>query len=239
MIEVDGLRATIRDLGSRNGLRVNERAALSTYVLAPGDVIGIGRFALEVRSAGGPQLTTVHDGPACDREKAAAVLYELAERAIAAGWPEEAERLLCIQLASTLESAEPGGADVDSRTERAAMWAATLAIATRNARWFDLALTTYTRLGRAMPEPVARELALASERIADVDASGIVRYAHLLERADLEAEDDRRVLRIMRTLVERLTGRSREGEARPAYLGAVGARPSQPPVRHRPGSLVG
>jgi len=50
---------TIRDLGSRNGTRVNDREATSPIALAPGDQVLVGQVVLQVSEAGRTAFTPV------------------------------------------------------------------------------------------------------------------------------------------------------------------------------------
>lgn len=165
--------ATLEDLGSRNGVRVNEHRIQGARTLVPGDELAIGSqrlvFGLEPQSARGATLDA-----RASRESALSVLAELADKAILLGRGEEAERLLGGALTGFMRTVTPV-TSADS-LERTALRALKLAAATGRARWVDWVVELYERAERTCPSSVVDELYAVMSRVGSVDLARLRAY---------------------------------------------------------------
>src|SRR5689334_1592505 len=92
-LEVNGQVVTLRDLESRNGVRVNGTRITAPYVLALGDKISIGSAELVFSERGDVAAQTLVQAPTL-RMAAFGLFGMLADKALALGRADEAERLL-------------------------------------------------------------------------------------------------------------------------------------------------
>jgi hypothetical protein len=109
-----------------------------------------------------------------------AVLVQLAEKALALGHGEEAERILAPTLRHLLSDAKgnkkPGGNVV----EKAAEYAVKLACATGKGSWVDYVFELYTALERPCPATVVDALYEALRKVNEIDRGVLQSYTELL-----------------------------------------------------------
>jgi predicted component of type VI protein secretion system len=109
-----------------------------------------------------------------------ALLGGVADKALAMGKAEEAERILQALLHDVLARAREGGAIDVGVTEPAARYAARLAGATAKASWVDYAFELYRRQRRVLPAPVIDELYTVVRKVRNLELAGIRAYLDAL-----------------------------------------------------------
>jgi FHA domain len=220
-ILVEAGTATLRDLGSANGVRVNGVLVGERRALASGDVIRIGRWdlrfrqtarrelgaQLEHRSRQGETLKEGEvrgEGEASGSQRSLEILGDLSTKSLALGRVDNAERLLAPVLTEILHAALAGQSVALSRAERAASLALRLAEARGEARWVHYVIELYTELGRPLPETIIDQLyALRRGMILDHDA--LRRYlGRLRERQDRFSPNERFALHRLEGLARML-----------------------------------
>src|SRR5215216_6084035 len=104
LLVVERDHVTIEDLGSRNGVIVNDVRIPGQHVLTEGDRIKIGTQEMNfVRGMGRSAIDTSKRAAPTARLPAFGVLGSLAEKALALGHGDEAERIIGTLLKDTLE----------------------------------------------------------------------------------------------------------------------------------------
>ena len=174
--------ATLEDLKSANGTFVNGTQITARCTLSNGDFIVIGDLGLEVivrplsegeirppaSPAPVPPLADEADGPhhpTTSRVNAMEVLNAVADRAIAAGQPEQAERVLERWLTKVLtdaRSAKP--VPVEARNSAIA-YALRIGVGLRSKRWIDYAFELLTALAVPLTPEVEKALAWAVAQV--------------------------------------------------------------------------
>jgi hypothetical protein len=159
LLTVSGDSVVVEDLGSRNGVRVNGQKVTDPSPVGHGDRIGIGTQEMvilrqrEVRAD-----TIIQDQPPTQRLEAFGLLGSLADKAIAMGRGDEAERILGQQLSAIADDAAQGRDVGIEVCERAADYAVKLAGVTGKGQWVDYVFELYTSLKKPCPAPVVDAL---------------------------------------------------------------------------------
>jgi len=145
-VDVTGQGATLRDLESRNGVRLNGTRITAPMALSLGDKIGIGGVELLFGQQSDKSAQTLVQIPA-QRGSAFGLIGMLAEKALGLGRGEEAERLLGPQIEELLED-----------VERACELALRIAPLTGNSTWVSTVFRFYRSMGRLPPSSLVDEL---------------------------------------------------------------------------------
>ncbi len=111
-----------------------------------------------------------------------AIIGGVADKALALGRAEEAERVLQRALADILARA-PGGEIDAEQAERAAGYALRLAVATGHGVWIDYGFQLYTALGALLPARLVDELYAAVRKVDHTDKSLLRAYTARLRGA--------------------------------------------------------
>jgi hypothetical protein len=167
----------VRDLASVNGVYVNSRRINESIAVRDGDRIQIGQHEFRLRTVvresvpAGDRLTaeTLHgispEAEASDEQTHAGDVFDLlgpvADKVLALGRGDEAERILSGVLQSVLRETVGGKPLDSSMTDRAAMYAIRIAEATGRPYWLDYVIELFTAANRLVP---AREV----DRLYDV-----------------------------------------------------------------------
>jgi hypothetical protein len=105
------------------------------------------------------------------------LLGSVAEKALALGRAEEAERLLGAMLTGILARARTKPGDVEpAMAEGAAKFGLRLATASGKATWLAYVFDLYTALGRLLPAPMVDELYTVVRRVKGVEARNLRNY---------------------------------------------------------------
>src|SRR5450432_35094 len=165
----------LADLGSRNGVRVNGSRIEGKKKLVHGDQISIGGQEMVLLSRRDIAADTLIQAPT-QRVATFGLLGILADKALAMGRGDEAEKLLFEQMDQVLVDTQRGVSVAHETLERASDYALKLAIATSNGRWVDFIFRLHTALGRPCPGPVVDELYTVLRKVKTVNLSMLREY---------------------------------------------------------------
>jgi predicted component of type VI protein secretion system len=111
------------------------------------------------------------------------LLGGVADKSLAMGKAEDAERYLQTLLNDVLTRAREGQAVEPGVTEPAARYAARLAGATGKAAWVEYVFELYRRQRRVLPAPVVDELYTVVRKVKGLELGGIRAYVETLREA--------------------------------------------------------
>jgi pSer/pThr/pTyr-binding forkhead associated (FHA) protein len=205
-LEVDLDGVSVEDLGSVNGVLVNARRIHGNAPLREGDRLQIGRLEFVLRSSSIPPsdgaarfgAETLQDMPAVAGPESgdSAVTFSgetldllggVAEKVLALGRGDEAERVLGNVLANILKEAQQRRVAVAPQIlEKAAGYSVRLAEATGHGRWLDHAFDLYASVARPLPAPLVDRI---YEVVRKTSGISLVRLRAYLET--LNAAKDR------------------------------------------------
>lgn len=172
------------------GREVSAPGMMSTTQVGPHTVPKMAAFKREV--PGRARTSTVRppaasssneatiDTPQDKRADAFSLLGSVAEKALAMGRSEEAERLLTTALADVMEASRAGRKPSHSLVDVASRFAAKLATATGKGAWADYVVELYQGEGRPCPAPVIDELYSAFRKVSAIDLARLRSYVALL-----------------------------------------------------------
>lgn len=208
VLTVTPVSVIVEDLGSRNGTLVNGTRIQGAVQLAAGDRIKIGsqEMVLEdvVRRAR-PEAST--RAAVTVKFERLGVVGELAQKAIALGRGDEAERLVGPALLDVLVELESGGAAEPELVAKAVGLAMGLAKLTGKGAWVDYVVRLHRRLCVPLPVDVVDALHDLLRKVSAIDRSAFKAYvAELRNRADLSPAE--------RFLVSRIEGLERMASLR-------------------------
>ncbi|HVU01585.1 MAG TPA: FHA domain-containing protein [Polyangiaceae bacterium] len=207
---------TIEDLGSSNGVLVNGERLMRARVLVSGDRVVIGHQTFMLLSAetspadaaaarkerigaetlAGPQQQR-DSAPAARQEPierteatrkghALELLGSVAEKVLALGRGDEAERILSSYLRNYLQTARIGG-EMDAETaDRAALYAVRIAEATGKGGWIDYVFELYTVAKRPLPNVVVEKLYECLRKLSPVSISVFRQYLSALRGVEAQ-----------------------------------------------------
>jgi pSer/pThr/pTyr-binding forkhead associated (FHA) protein len=220
-IFVNGAAVTIEDMGSSNGVLVNGERLARARVIVNGDRVVIGQqsFVLGTTTAAredddrkrtGAQTLSgfqswneeskaAHDqdrSEATRKSDALELLAGVAEKVLALGRGDEAERILGSYLRNMLLSARSRG-DIDAgHAEKAATYAVRIAEVTGKGAWVDYAFELYTVLKRPLPAPIVERLYEALRKLQPVSVTVFRQYLAALRTVESQfGPSDRFLLR--------------------------------------------
>lgn len=224
---VEGRRVTVLDLGSANGVHVNGDRAGQSTVLKPGDVLAVGQQEMILRCGPRPNrraatsrfsaktLTGVEaadllggganslEAESTHGARTLMLLGGVADKVLALGRGEEAERVLGNFLHKLLEAVS-GGEKADSETvEKAVGYAVRIASATGKGAWVDYCIQMYAELEKPLPTAVVDDLYNVLRKVSDLDRKALKSYVAVLQ------ERQARFGPAERFLVQRIEGLER------------------------------
>jgi predicted component of type VI protein secretion system len=123
---------------------------------------------------------TEADSTAVRRAHQFALLGGVADKALAMGRAEEAERLLAVPLGELMETARAGKRLSPSLVDLVGRFAAKLATATAKSTWVDYVVELYQGQARPFPAHVIDELNNAVRKVSGVDLTRFREYLALL-----------------------------------------------------------
>jgi hypothetical protein len=189
VLVVNGDAVHIDDLGSRNGVRVNEQRIAGKTALADGDRIRIGsKEMVLLRAQRAPATTLAQPAPTL-RADAFGLLGGLADKALAMGRGEEAERVLSVHMQNILEDCKAGRKVHPDSARTAALYAVKVASGTGKGRWIDYVFDLYSSLSQPVPAEVVDELYAGVRKVKGIDAARLRGYVeHMRSRTKGPAE---------------------------------------------------
>jgi hypothetical protein len=208
VLTVEPEHVFLEDLQSRNGVLVNGVRIQEKRELVSGDKVTIGSQEMTLLAALGaiepattprgtvPRLEprdsllestsenpTELDRSVLRRADTLTLLSTVAEKSLALGRADDAERILSGPLKDIGDSARAGKVVSASAAETAAKLAAKLAGATGRGLWVDYIVDVYMAQRRPCPAPVIDELYTAMRKVNGVDSARFRAYlAFLRER---------------------------------------------------------
>jgi predicted component of type VI protein secretion system len=108
------------------------------------------------------------------------LLSTLADKALAMGRPEDAERILASLMLEVLNNAQRGDVLPTETIDQAAQYGVRLANATGKGSWVDYVVTLYAAVRRPCPASIVDELHSVVRKTSAVDLSGLRAYVELL-----------------------------------------------------------
>jgi pSer/pThr/pTyr-binding forkhead associated (FHA) protein len=205
-IVVQGDVITIEDLRSANGVLVNGERIDQKRALTSGDRVVLGQqsFTVSVQSASVSRTEarvfarTLSNVPMDSvipepdrisptrRGDALDLLCGVADKMLALGRGDEAERILSSYLRNMLQAARARG-DVDARTtEKAVTYAVRIAEVSGKGAWVDYAFDTYAVLRRPLPAPLIEKLYDVVRKASPLSANAFRQYLLALRSAEAE-----------------------------------------------------
>jgi hypothetical protein len=196
--------ASVEDFGSVNGVYVNGERISGQRALRDGDRVQIGKQDFVLRSATkvvkvetAPErfsAETLH-GKTLPREVLEAekvreeltrrtdaldLLCGVADKVLALGRGDEAEKLLGTALGNMLKQVQGGATLAPASAARAASYAGRIADATGRARWVDYCFELYAAQNRPLPSDVVDQLYVVLRKISGVALAGFRAYLEKL-----------------------------------------------------------
>jgi len=210
VLKVGPESVTIRDLGSRNGVVVNGTKIDTSRILLDGDRIVIGSQELTLIVArprlsgdGARAKRTVTQtlnsaipnsraAPAPEpppestsrRIEAFPVLSTLADKALALGHVDDAERILTPLMMDVLTcTQEARPVPADETIDRAARYGVRFAAATGKGSWVDYVVKLYTAVRKPCPGPLVEELHSVLRKTSGIDLEALRAYLEILRES--------------------------------------------------------
>lgn len=203
---VSAKTAIVEDFGSVNGVYVNGERISGERALRDGDRVQIGKQDFVLRSAtrvvrvDTPERFTAETlhGQTIPRElmdaekqreeqtrrtDALDLLCGVADKVLALGRGDEAEKLLGAALLNLLKQVQIGAAVSPASAARAATYAVRIADATGRARWIDFCFELYATLVRPLPSDVVDQLYVVLRKTSGVAVAGFRSYLEKLKGA--------------------------------------------------------
>ncbi|MBI5532678.1 MAG: FHA domain-containing protein [Deltaproteobacteria bacterium] len=236
-LKVSSNSVTLQDLGSRNGVYVNGERVDGSIALRVGDEILIGQsqFVLQQglkneppkveepkpRLRSSPSNTEdaiVHPPETIDttgrrldvtaHADLLGLLGTVADKSIAQGRPEQAERLLTRHLTQMLQAARGSRLTEPAEIELAAKQAMKLANATLKGEWIGYIFELYMHTKRVLPAPIIDALYEAVRKVKSIDHAPLQNYLSSIRSrtGELSAAE--------RFLVQRTEGLERVAKSR-------------------------
>ena len=203
---VSGKTAAVEDFGSVNGVYLNGERISGQRALRDGDRVQIGKQDFLLRSATKvvqldmPErfsAETLH-GTTIPREvlelekqreeltrrtDALDLLCGVADKVLALGRGDEAEKLLGTALGNMLKQVQSGAPLSPASAGRAASYAVRIADATGRGRWVDYCFELYLAQGRPLPSDIVDQLYVVLRKISGVAIGGFRLYLEKLKAA--------------------------------------------------------
>lgn len=180
-LSVENGRVRLEDLESRNGVFVNKERVKSTLLLSHGDKIRIGAEEMTVIQRGGRERAeTLVQKPVTARLQAFGVLGSLADKALALGHGDEAERILGRQLDQFLKKAESGEALDEEEFGKSVSYALKIGALTKKGKWLDYLFRIHAAEQRLMDSEIVNELYSLAPKMSDANSKQLRSYIESL-----------------------------------------------------------
>lgn len=202
VVSPDGV--TVQDFGSVNGVYVNGKRISGAERLKDGDQFQVGTQAMVLRSAqdttrarggqrlsaetlrgidvlpgssGRPLSTMLTETEATFSAHTLDLLGGVAEKVLALGRGEEAEKVLSMTLTNLLSDVRARGGNAPPHVfEKAVHYAVKLAEVTGKGRWIDYAVELYAALKRPLPSEVVDQLYSVLRKVDAISLQGLRAY---------------------------------------------------------------
>lgn len=181
MFVVSGDELSVEDLGSRNGVRVNGERITGKTRLSDGDRVRIGNQDMAILRMHRVQATTLAQPAPTLRADAFGLLGGLADKALAMGRGEEAERILSVHMVNIVEDAKGGRKVVPETARTAALYAVKVGVATGRGRWIDYVFELYGAISLPCPAEVVDELYAGVRKVKGIDVTRLRGYVEQMK----------------------------------------------------------
>lgn len=191
--------ATIEDMKSANGVLVNGEPLMRARVLSSGDRVVIGQQSFQLvfgAKMDGPKperrtartlsnfrefsVTETERSEATRKGDALELLGGVADKVLALGRGDEAERILSSYLRNLLQNARVGGELDIAVAEKAATYAVRIAEVSGKGTWVDYAFDLYSVVKRPLPGPLVDRLYGSLRKISSPSISVFRQYLSVL-----------------------------------------------------------
>jgi hypothetical protein len=190
-LEVTETGATLHDLGSRNGVRLNGQRIGAPHVVVPGDKIGVGKATLLFGESQQDVVRTLVQAPTL-RVSTFGMLGDLADKALGLGRGDEAERLVGPQIEHLLRHVEQGRRYEVLTVERASELALRIAQLTGSAAGMATVCRFYSAMRRLPPVQLVDELIAVARKLKQPSREELRGYlAVLRDKSDEFGPADR------------------------------------------------
>jgi len=181
----------LRDLGSRNGVNVNDEKISGTRVINYGDRITIGSQSIHIAQSQSDThklhntgawnaVPTSADPPVTIKRKAFQLIGGVAQKALAMGKADEALRLMEPLLDAVMQAAN-GKAEADEcLADQAGLFAAKLAMANDDATWVNYVFELYSLRRKPCPASTIDELHGVFRKVKGIDVAALRSYVAIL-----------------------------------------------------------
>lgn len=197
LIVVEAGFVRVEDLESRNGVFVNHERIHSSVAIQHGDMVRVGSQEMKLLRRGGlGRAETLAGRPVTARLQAFGVLGSLAEKALALGRGDEAERIVGRQLEQFLQRAESGEALKDDEFDKAIHYAYKIGVLLKRGKWLDYIFRMYAAHERLMDAELVNRLYDVSSKMLGASRSHFRGYVESLQpHAGAYAPGERFVLK--------------------------------------------
>jgi hypothetical protein len=176
-VTADGV--SVEDLGSRNGVKVNGERLKNPRRLMNGDVIVIGSQELKFTAKRDVPTDTLVQAPT-QRTASFGLMGILADKALALGRGEEAERLIGPLLEQYLADVEGGRKPDQDQLRLACDYAMKIASVTGGASWVDYIFRAYATTKKPCPAELVDQLYDVLRKVKAPNLAGLRRYIEVL-----------------------------------------------------------
>lgn len=176
MLTVARDAVTVEDLGSRNGVLLNGVRVQGSAQLHDGDRIRIGGQEMVLLRMHQLQAPTLAQPAPTLRADAFGMLGGLADKALALGRGEEAERILSVHLQNILRDAKAGRRVAAETVKQASLYAARVGAATGSGRWINYIFELLSAIEQPCPAEVVDELYAVVRRVSGIDLALLTAY---------------------------------------------------------------
>ncbi len=191
----------LEDLGSANGVYLNGERATESRLLNPGDRIVVGQQEIVFRvgtrqrephdrsrltavtlgggdsdRALGFEPTSEMDAEATQQSDALQLLGGVADKVLAFGRGEDAERILGALLRNVLTRAETNGQLEPALADKAAEYAIKIAAVTGHGKWVDYAFELFAPLRRPLPAAAIDQLFTVLRSVSSINLAALRDY---------------------------------------------------------------
>lgn len=181
-LSVEDDKVRLDDLGSRNGVFVNKQRVDNSLILTHGDRIRIGSEEMTIIERGGRERAeTLIQRPTTARLQAFGVLGSLADKAIALGHGEEAERILGRQLDQFLDKAVKGDTLTDEEFDKCVLYSMQIGSLTKKGKWLDYIFRIHAAGQRLMDAEVVNQLYSIAPKMSEASHRHLRSYVEALK----------------------------------------------------------
>lgn len=227
-LRVTNLSVALVDLGSRNGVSVNGDKVTSERRLGDGDRISIGKhellFSIVIpdsqrnrgflaRTLGPIELADLEaavaggKGPSTGMTRVVssfATLSLLADKTLALGRPEEAERILSVSFGELMKEMDKGAIVDGIVLARFSVYALRLAVDLQKSSWIEWIFEAHGKSKVLIPASLIDELLIVGPKLKHLQRAAVIDYVKTITMSNTLTPNDRFLLQRIEGLARRL-----------------------------------